>query len=215
MRSTWWAKCTVQRLAVALLVEDVEEDVRRAAAAVLGEDHRRPDAPAAAAGRPSSRTRSSDPATGSSPANDALRTTRDRCSRQRRAVVGQVHRIQVNRRALKIVQIAGRDVAKQEHGGGRPAPAQRRWRCHGACRVCDQRANKLAEGRSAVTVALGDDRAVVDDGDGRAAWRDRAGVFARHPVQDPRQRVHGRRGACRAAAGSRAPSAGSACGSGS
>ena len=54
-------------------------------------------------------------ATGSSPANDALGAVDERGERV--PVVGEVHRIEVDRRALQVVEILERDVADDEHGG--------------------------------------------------------------------------------------------------
>ncbi len=98
----------IQRLAVALLFEDVEEDVRRAPAAVLREDHRGPRHFAGAdVGRHEDeaavRHRQLTGERGARALDDG---------RQRRPIVGQVHGVQVHGRPLQIVEIFGRDVAK-------------------------------------------------------------------------------------------------------
>ena len=106
----------VERLGVALVLHHVEEDVRRARRAVLRVDHRRPHHGAAVAlfrdehqtavlggrlARPRRHRRERPPR----PVDDLL---------QRLAIVGQVHRIEVNGRLLEVVQIRGRDVADEE-----------------------------------------------------------------------------------------------------
>ncbi len=114
----------VQRLAVALFVQHVEEDVRRAARAVLGEDHRRPQHRAVrAVGR-----HEHEATVGQ---RQLLRERGARSlddGRQRGAVVGKVDRIQVHGGPLEVVEVAGGDVAEQEHGRGERPRGQRRWR---------------------------------------------------------------------------------------
>jgi hypothetical protein len=109
---------TIERLAVALLLQHVEVDVGRLAAAVLGEDHRRSHHPPAVALDRHEHVaaivggRRHGPRRGGR--ERPLRSLDD--LRQRVAIVRQVHRIEVSRRALKVVDVLGGDVADDEAG---------------------------------------------------------------------------------------------------
>ncbi len=62
-------------------------------------------------------------------------------------IVGEVHRVEMDRRLLEVVEVGGRDVAKKEHGCRREGAATRSGSAQvvpdGSCRVGDQRANQL------------------------------------------------------------------------
>jgi hypothetical protein len=105
----------IQGLAVALLLEDVEEDVGGLAAAVLGEDHRRSHHPVGAAGIALAQHEQQLALGGGQLAREGLHRDVDHL-RQPLRIVGQVHRVEVLRRRDHGGQVGLLGGADEEHG---------------------------------------------------------------------------------------------------